>query len=123
MLFPDWANAQEITLRTSGWDGDSHTVTQDSFLIGLYSETNKVSPTGVLINGKRLFTDNSGKGSSNPYPCFYCTKGTVLKNEQRTAIAIFNVIPLVKSGGAAKVILLSSKDSTKSALLCYRRIM
>lgn len=99
MLFPDWANAQEIRIRTDGWDDDTYTVTQDSFLIGLYSEQNDVSPGGVSINGKRLFNDNSGAGSLNQYPCFYCTKGTVLKNNSKTNLAIFNVIPLVKSGG------------------------
>lgn len=79
MLFPDWANAQEIQLRSDGWVDDTYTVTQDSFLIGLYSESGEVSPAGVLINGKRVFSDDSGKGTHNYYPCFYCTKGTVLK--------------------------------------------
>ena len=101
MLFPDWANAQEIRIRTDGWDDDTYTVTQDSFIIGLHSGESDVSPINVLINGKRLFTDNSGAGSRNFYPCFYCTKGTVLKNDSKTAFAIFNVIPLVKSGGGA----------------------
>lgn len=96
MLFPDWANAQEIQIRTNGWDSDTYTVTQDSFLIGLYNAQNKVSPIEVLINGKRLFNDNSGAGSLNYYPCFYCTKGTVLRNDSNTNRAIFKVIPLAK---------------------------
>lgn len=101
MLFPDWANAQEIQLRLAGWANDTYTVTQDSFLIGVYSESSDVNPTGVLINGKRVFSDNHGRGALNNYPCFYCTKGTVLKNTSKNNFAIFNVIPLVKSGGGA----------------------
>ena len=101
MLFPDWANAQEIQLRSDGWVDDTYTVTQDSFLMGLSSKASDVSPAGGLINGKRVFSDNSGKGTQNDYPCFYCTKGTVLKNNSKTSFAIFNVIPLVKSGGGA----------------------
>lgn len=101
MLFPDWANAQEIQLHSDGWVDDNYTVTQDSFLIGLCSKQSKISPSGVSINGKRLFSDNSGEGTHNEYPCFYCTKGTVLKNNSKTNFAIFNVIPLVKSGGGA----------------------
>lgn len=102
MLFPDWANAQEIWIRPTGWDSDTYTVTQDSFLIGLYNEQSKAGASGVSINGKSLFNDNSGAGSLNQYPCFYCTKGTVLKNNSKTNLAIFNVIPLVKSGGRHK---------------------
>ena len=98
MLFPDWANAQEIQIRTDGWDGDTYTVTQDSFLIGLYSEAYNVSPAGLLINGKKLFRGNTAT-VYNYYPCFYCAKGTVLKNDSKTEDAFFKVIPLVKSGG------------------------
>ena len=101
MLFPDWANAQEILMRTEGWAENTYTVTQDSFLIGLTGGTNNVSPTVVSINGKMLFKDNAGKASFNYYPCFYCTKGTVLKNTSKSNIAIFKVIPLIKSGGEA----------------------
>lgn len=101
MLFPDWANAQEIQLHSDGRADDTYTVTQDSFLIGLYSESSGISSVGVLINGKKVFRDNSGKGTHNYYPCFYCTKGTVLKNESKTFLAIFNVIPLVKLGEGA----------------------
>lgn len=97
MLFPDWANAQEIQLSSAGWTNDTYTVTQDSFLIGLYNEQNDVSPVGVLINEKGVFTSTSSKKPHNPSPCFYCTKGTVLKNNSKTNVAIFNVIPLVKS--------------------------
>lgn len=99
MLFPDWANAQEIQLRTNGWVDDTYTVTQDSFLIGLYNESSKISPYGVLINGKMVFSGSSNGELHNDYPCFYCTKGTVLKNKSKANFAIFNVIPLVKSGG------------------------
>lgn len=99
MLFPDWANAQEIQLHPVGWTDATYTVTQDSFFIGLCNESNSISPTGVLINGKKVFIDNSNKVTHNYYPCFYCTKGTVLKNNSRSTTALFNVIPLVKSGG------------------------
>ena len=100
MLFPDWANAQEIQMNSYGWDTDTYTVTQDSFLIGLYSEEDSVSPVGVLINGKSLLSGTSNaRVYYNRYPCFYCTKGTVLKNDSKSGTAIFKVIPLVKSGG------------------------
>lgn len=102
MLFPDWGNAQEIQIEKGGWTGDSYTVTQDSFLIGLYSEGNSVSPAAVRINGKDVFRGGggtSGPTAHNHYPCFYCVKGTVLKNDSKTNVAIFRVIPLVKSGG------------------------
>ena len=99
MLFPDWANAQEIQMNSYGWDTDTYTVTQDSFLIGLYNEEISVSPAGVLINGKSLLSGTSNINAYNHYPCFYCTKGTVLKNNSRSDTAIFIVIPLVKSGG------------------------
>lgn len=95
MLFPDWANAQEIMLDKRS----TYKVTQDSFLIGLYSAPSDISMGDVLINGKRVFSDTSGRGTINNCPCFYCTKGTALKNDSRTYVAVFHVIPLVKSGG------------------------
>ena len=100
MLFPDWANAQEITLRTEGWDENTYTVTQDSFLIGLFGESGSSNPANVFINGKKLFRRSSTTTSKAYayYPCFYCAKGTVLKNGGNDN-AIFKVIPLVKSGG------------------------
>lgn len=122
MLFPDWANAQEIQLRSDGWVDDTYTVTQDSFLIGLYSEQGDVSPRGVSINGKRIFNDNSGKGTHNDYPCFYCTKGTVLKNNSKTNFAIFNVIPLVKSGGEHKFHVVSFLSYQLNNMVCINRI-
>ena len=98
MLFPDWANAQEILIRKDGWAGDTYTVTQDSFLIGLYSEEYNTSPAGLLINGQGLFRGKTVTGY-NRYPCFYCTKGTVLKNDSKNEEALLKVIPLVKSEG------------------------
>ena len=102
MLFPDWTNAQEILLDPDGWPTDNYTVTQDSFLIALYSEESAVSPNGVVINGKNLFRSTYGTAVYNRYPCFYCTKGTFLKNTSNTNKAIFKAIPLVKSGGGLK---------------------
>lgn len=96
MLFPDWANAQDIQLRKVD---ATYTVTQDSFLIGLCNRSSSISPLDILINGKKVFRDNSGKVTYNESPCFYCAKGTVLKNNSNSYDAIFKVIPLVKSGG------------------------
>jgi hypothetical protein len=122
MLFPDWANAQEIRLRSDGWVDDTYTVTQDSFLIGLYSESSEISPAGVSINGKRLFNDNSGAGSHNYCPCFYCTKGTVLKNNSKTNFAYFNIIPLVKSGGGLKYPVVFFRSYQLNNMVCINRI-
>lgn len=99
MLFPGWANAQENVLRTKGWDGNTYTVTQDSFLIGLSSESGSSNPAYALINGERLFRGNTTDTSTayTSYPCFYYAKGTVLKNDGSDN-AVFKVIPLVKSG-------------------------
>lgn len=122
MLFPDWANAQEIKIRSSNWADNTYTVTQDSFLIGLYSEESRVSSVGVLINGKRIFSDNSGIETYNKLPCFYCNKGTVLKNVSKTNTAIFNVIPLVKSGGGHKFPVVSFLSYQLNNMVCINRI-
>lgn len=119
MLFPDWANAQDIKIEMNGWTGDNYTVTQDSFLIGLSNESNDVSPVAVLINGKDLFRGTYGSAPVyNNAPCFYCTKGTVLKNESRTDVAFFKVIPLVKSGGGHKFPIVSFLSYQLNNMVC-----
>lgn len=100
-LFPDWANAQDVKIERKGWATDTYTVTQDSSLIGLSNEEYSVSSADILINGKKIFRGfYSGAPVYISSPCFYCTKGTVLKNESDTDTVFFKVIPLVKSGGA-----------------------
>ena len=122
MLFPDWPHGQEILINRNGWETDTYTVTQGSFLIGLYHGAKSVNPSGVVIDGKEIFGRTSDGGAYTLYPCFYCTKGTVLKNTSNSHAAIFKVIPLVKSGGGVRVSsyhIVLHKRKPKKETLCH----
>lgn len=66
--------------------------------------TNIILPKGTVIT-----CPNAGSGYAQLVSVKYITKWVEL--------------PEMTQGGGNKVILLSSKDSTKSSRLCYRRIM
>lgn len=116
MLFPDWGNTQYVYIGRS----ESYTVKQDSFIVCFSYSNDDISGAFISIDGKTPFYDDERNAHSEP--TFYCAKGTILKNTSSSKTVKMSVIPLVKGGGV-KVILLSSKGSTKSSLLCCRRIM
>lgn len=101
MMFPDWANKKYVTL--DRWN-NSHTVEQDSYFIGLqHGSTEYLDPedcSEIIINGVSI-SANLGAGSSrrhvyNPTPCFCCSKGTVLKNNNTSKQIDFCLVPLMK---------------------------
>lgn len=101
MLFPDWANAQEVTLLTD----DSHTVQQDSFIITLENEENNYSSVGVRVNGILVFSATQNSTIKNNAPCFYCPKGTILE-KRGTGRAAFKIFPLIKVEGGLELALI-----------------
>lgn len=101
--------------------GETYTLEEDSFVwftVIAYSTVdytyyNKIDDVELNDSFKNYNASIFAKGTT-----FYCPEGSGFA---RPTMYLF-IYPLTKQVGA-KVILLSSKGSTKSSLLCYRRIM
>ena len=100
MMFPDWANKKYVTL--DRWN-NSHTVEQDSYFIGLqHGSTDYLDAedcSQIIINDVSLSAsldvgNTNQRYVYNPTPCFYCSKGTVLKNNNNKTKIDFLLIPL-----------------------------
>ena len=102
MLFPDWGNRQNVALGAGVFD-KSYTVPQDSFII-FYYDSEDSSPQNLTVNGQNLCSCQVGQlDGATLYPCFYCSKGTVIRYTSDRETAIFSVFPLVKSGGGLEL--------------------
>ena len=102
MMFPDWANKKYVTLYSNN---NSHTVEQDSYFIGLHyrstdyvdaSECSGITINGVSINAAFDVGSTAQRHGYNPTPCFCCSKGTVLKNNNTRTRVDFCLVPLMK---------------------------
>lgn len=102
MLFPDWANKKYVTL---DYYNNSHTVEQDSYFIGLQHRSTEYLDaedcSEIIINGVSLSAsldvgNTNQRYVYNPTPCFYCSKGTVLKNNNTRKRIDFCLVPLMK---------------------------